>query len=504
MLVEQIDRIARSAPDRIAIVAAGVGTTYQELRCDSRRLAASLAARGIGPGSLVGVLLPRTSAPIVALVGVLRTGAACVLLEYDGADPASVIRAKMADADAVLTTGERAGELRSLSADVLSLDALPASAEWPADTPTPPDRAAYVVYTSGSTGPAKGVVVEHGNIRHYTESLLSRLAITEPFAYAHVTTLSADLGNTCLFLPLWSGGTIHLVDDEDRRDPRRLAEYLCSANVDILKTTPSHWEAVSAMVQRGGRTGPALRYLLLGGEALMPQQARELLRSGVAETLVNHYGPSEATVGVAVHMLRTEKDVTSGNHESVPIGLPLGDTKLLVRTADGVWHEKAATGELHIGGPSVARGYLGIESRAFFTDDDQGRLYRTGDLVRLDDSGTVTFLGRADRQVKIGGYRVELEYVESVLRALPGIRDASCHRIALVRRSILAAAVVRENPDIAVSELARALRGTLPGYMVPRRFVPFADFPRTDNGKLDTAGIRRALAQAMSAVEPGG
>jgi amino acid adenylation domain-containing protein/thioester reductase-like protein len=504
VLIEQIDQIARSAPDRIAIVASGVGTTYHELRRDSRRVAASLTARGIGPGSLVGVLLPRTAAPIVALTGVLRTGAAYTLLEYDGADPTNVVHAKLANADAVLTTRERAAELRPLSADVLSLDALPPSGELRADAPTPPDRAAYVVYTSGSTGPAKGVVVEHGNIRHYTESLLSRLAITEPFAYAHVTTLSADLGNTCLFLPLWSGGTIHLVSDEDRRDPRRLAEYLHSANVDILKTTPSHWEAVSAMVRCGGGNGPALRYLLLGGEALMPQLATELLRGGVTETLVNHYGPSEATIGVAVHVLRDERDVVNESPHSVPIGLALGGSKLVVRTADGAWHEKAATGELYIGGPSVARGYLGIESQAFFTDDDRGRLYRTGDLVRLADSGTATFLGRVDRQVKIGGYRVELEYVESVLRALPGVRDASCHHMALVRRSVLVAAIVPRNPDSAVAELARALRGILPEYMVPRRFVSFAGFPRTDNGKLDTAAIRQTLARAMSATEPAG
>jgi amino acid adenylation domain-containing protein/thioester reductase-like protein len=503
VLVEQIDRIAHSAPDRIAVVAAGAGTTYRELRSHSRRVAASLAGRGIGPGSLVGVLLPRTAAPIVAMVGVLRTGAAFALLEYDGADPVDVVRAKLADADAVLTTTERAAELGPLQADVLRLDAPLAGGEWPAQAPAPPDRAAYVVYTSGSTGPAKGVVVEHGNIRHYAESLLSRLAITEPLAYANVTTLSADLGNTCLFLPLWSGGTIHLVSDEDRRDPRRLAGYLRSANVDVLKTTPSHWAAVSALIRPGSRSRPALRYLLLGGEALLPQPARELLRSGVTEALVNHYGPSEATVGVAVHVMRDERDVTSGEHESVPIGLPLGDTRLVVRTADSAWREKAATGELYIGGPSVARGYLGATSPAFCTDDDQGRLYRTGDLVRLDDSGTATFLGRVDRQVKIGGYRIELEYVESVLRALPGIHDASCHRLAVGDRGLLAAAIVPESPDTSVAGLAQTLRGTLPWYMIPRRFVPFGGFPTTDNGKLDVTAIRRTLARALSGADLG-
>ncbi|GAA2003241.1 AMP-binding protein [Catenulispora subtropica] len=503
MLVERIDRTAAAAPDRIAVVAGGERLSYRDLRRRSLRLGAGLARAGVGPGAVVGVVLPRTPAPLVALAGVLRAGAAYTMLEYDGADPDAVVRRKLAAADAVVTTAERAAALAGLPGRILIYeDLLAAEPTTALAAPAPADRPAYVLFTSGSTGPAKGVVVDHGNLRHYTESLLTRLGIGEPLAYAHVSTLSADLGNTCLFLPLWSGGTVHLVADHDRRDPRRLMDYLRTASIDVVKTTPSHWGAVSAVVESGRR--PSLRYLLLGGEALAPRTAREILRSGVTRTLVNHYGPTETTVGVAVNVLRSEGDTAGPAGESVPIGTGLGQTRLLVRTDDGTWHEKAATGELHIAGPSVSQGYLGLpeeNAKAFLHDPEHGRLYRTGDLIRLSDYGEATFLGRVDRQVKIGGYRVELEYVETVLRAVPGVRQASCHRVAVPgRHDILAAAVVADS-DAVLAGLGAALRETLPDYMVPRRFTALAELPRTDNGKTDAVRVREILAAELAAGE---
>ncbi|MGG7613992.1 AMP-binding protein, partial [Streptomyces sp. ZG43] len=196
---------------------------------------------------------------------------------------------------------------------------------------------AYVLYTSGSTGTPKGVMVTHANIRHYTVSLLDRLGITEPLRYAHVTTLGADLGNTCLFLALWTGGTLHLVDDATRRDPRGLLDHLRAERVDVLKTTPSHWNAMQHGFGDAAADGPVLRFLLLGGELLGAPQARRVLASGVTRVLVNHYGPTETTVGVAAHVLRgpAALDGLAPDARSVPIGTPLGATTLLLRTDDG-------------------------------------------------------------------------------------------------------------------------------------------------------------------------
>jgi amino acid adenylation domain-containing protein/thioester reductase-like protein len=450
------------------------------------------------------------------MLAILRTGASYTLIEDDRDTVGGLRRLAAASADLVLTSRERYNDssdaLDALVGRVETLDTLNGNNTSDRDiliettvSAGGADAVAYVLYTSGSTGAPKGVAVTHRNIRHYVQSLLSRLHITEPLNYAHVSTLSADLGNTCLFLPLWTGGTIHLVADDVRKDAVSLMHYLHAASVDFLKITPSHWDALFRAMRGRREKDPLLRYLVLGGELLTSRLARDTLRSGLTRALVNHYGPTETTIGVIANMITNEAQLPSVDRRSVPIGFPLGDTMLLVHDREeGTYHTTGATGELYVGGPSVTAGYCGnptATATAFRTDVIAGqRFYRTGDVAHITGEGEVTFLGRIDRQVKISGYRVDLDHVETVLAALPGIRDAACCHVQHHGQYQLSAAVVAE-VTLTEAELLQKLRAQQPPYLVPHRIVTVDELPRTANGKTDLMQIRDLLASSTVTVK---
>ncbi|MFE3828879.1 amino acid adenylation domain-containing protein [Streptomyces sp. NPDC059092] len=508
MLPAQVQAHARAHPNRTAVAVGQDRLTYAQLDVRVSRLARRLRHRGVGRGHLVGVYLDRTPATVAALLAALSAGAAYTVV--DVTDPVSEGAGRLAAArpDVVLGAAPYLDELRRHGLDVIDVhENIPGDSGEPPEegvtTPAAQDTA-YVLHTSGSTGVPKGVMVSHANIRHYTESLLERLGITEPLQYAHVTTLAADLGNTCVFLALWTGGTLHLVDDATRRDPAGLLRHLRAEGIDVLKTTPSHWSVLFQAYGLDGATRPRLRHLLLGGELLPLPLARRVIASGITATLVNHYGPTETTVGVSVHLLTSETDLDAlGDAASVPIGRPLGANRLFVRTPDGAFQERDATGELYVVGPSVARGYRGDpEATAVaFTEEVAARYpglgvaYRTGDRVRADPHGVLEFLGRGDRQVKVRGHRVELGHVEAALRGVPGVTDALAMLLPGEQGRLVAVVSAPGARERSGSLRARA-RDVLPPYMVPDRIDVLDVFPRTGNGKTDLAALRRLAEES--------
>lgn len=512
MLPAHVQAHARAHPNRTAVAVGHDRLTYAQLDVRVSRLARRLRHRGVGRGHLVGVYLDRTPATVAALLAALSAGAAYTVV--DVTDPVSEGAGRLAAArpDVVIGEAPYLDELRRHGLDVVDVhetvhETVPGDEGEPPEegvtTPAAQDTA-YVLHTSGSTGLPKGVMVSHANIRHYTESLLERLDITEPLQYAHVTTLAADLGNTCVFLALWTGGTLHLVDDATRRDPAGLLHYLHAEGIDFLKTTPSHWSVLFQAYGLDGATRPRLRHLLLGGEILPLPLARKVIASGITATLVNHYGPTETTVGVSVHLVTSETDLDAlGDAASVPIGRPLGANRLFVRTPDGAFHERDATGELYVAGPSVALGYRGAPeaTAAEFTGEVAARhpgagvAYRTGDRVRADSHGVLEFLGRGDRQVKVRGHRVELGHVEAELRRMPGVTDALAMLLTGGHGRLVAVVSAPGTGEREASLRARA-REVLPSYMVPDRIEVLEAFPRTANGKTDLATLRQLVEES--------
>ncbi|MGH8076139.1 MAG: amino acid adenylation domain-containing protein, partial [Lysobacter sp.] len=496
------------APETVAVVAGQESLTYADLETRATQLAAHLVASGVGRGSLVAVYMQRTADVMASLLGVMKSGAAYTVVEDDGLHAENYNRLLAINADLVICEPAQApplhqrgirtatlAEARNSGADAIALPAIMA------------DDVAYVLFTSGSTGKPKGVSVTHGNVAHYTAAIAEALAVDVPLRYAHVSTLAADLGNTSLLLSLSTGGCLHLISAQLRKDPAALRDYLIGNDIEFIKITPTHWNAIFSSLGSGGMEGLRLRYLVLGGEALTVALARSILQSGTVQVLANHYGPTETTVGVTTYPILSVEHLDDIKSECVPIGRPLGDTILCVRDDAGAFAIRGGSGELYIGGPSVALGYLNDEEatrQAFMTIDsprsDAGRFYKTGDYVSIDENGVVLFLGRVDRQVKVNGYRVELEHVENVLRTVPGVDEGAVYFMDAFGKRRLVAAVLARNEGIATDVIKRKLEELLPDYMVPKVFVPMPAFPRNANGKVDMKALQAELVLELVRV----
>ncbi|MBW4701682.1 MULTISPECIES: non-ribosomal peptide synthetase/MFS transporter [unclassified Micromonospora] len=487
-----------ATPDAPAVVCGSDRISYRELDRRANRLAHWLRARGVGPDRLVGVLLEQSVELAVTLLGVLRAGGA--YLPLDPEQPAARLGLMLADArPTVLLT----------SADLL--DRLPAGTvatrldeiatevtAAPDDRPTAGvggEHLAYVIYTSGSTGTPKGVAVPHRPVLRYLDGVADRFAVVPAARYGLLQSMSFDFAVTVFYLALATGGTVHLL-------PRRgtgaeLAARLRDERIDYLKITPSHLAALTADCAAEDLL-PA-RALILGGEASDLERIAPLAAGPTR--VFNHYGPTEATVGVATYQV----PVDGPDVGPVPTGRPLPYASVHVLDERMRPVPVGVPGELYLGGDRLARGYLhrpGPTAERFVPDPygpPGSRLYRTGDLGRWRADGELVFLGRRDHQVKIRGYRVELGEVEAALRDCPGVRQAA----VLLRDERLVAYLEPEpgpdadaepGPDANAPDPARwrrLLAGRLPEHMVPTRWVVLDRLPLQEHGKVD----RRALPE---------
>jgi amino acid adenylation domain-containing protein len=541
-LVELFARAASQSAGRPAVVAprasataAGsvAGTqvlTYAELDARTSQLARFLRGVGASANAPVGLLLDRSADAVVGLLGILKAGAAYMPLSVDA--PAARIAQQLTESGAkVVVTSLALRDRLPSSVQVVALDAeaetaamgaLPQQAPEVAITPS---DLAYVLFTSGSTGVPKGVAVTHANAVHYARAISRVLADMheapgDGFAalanwrFGMASTLAADLGNTSLLPALLSGATLHVLGKEVTTEPARFAEYVSVHQLDVLKATPNHVLALAA-----GKTGAELaavlpkQWLVLGGEALRLDAARTFLGAGGCRVL-NHYGPTETTVGVLTHEVTAASlDAASAlGAQTVPLGRPLGNTQAFVVDAYGNEQPVGIPGELWLGGAGVTQGYLNrpVLTAERFTTFRGVRVYRTGDRVRRLPDGTMEFLGRADDQVKVRGYRVELGEVEQALRAHPGVAQG----VVIKRDEELVAYAVAKQAGYAVShsdrptseKLTEWLAAQLPAYMVPSAVVLLEQLPLTANGKLDRAALPApdavGAAQASAFVAP--
>ncbi|GAA0247628.1 hypothetical protein GCM10010492_54170 [Saccharothrix mutabilis subsp. mutabilis] len=447
---------ARATPDAPAVVHDGREWTYAELDAAADRLAGWLVARGAGPEQRVAVVLDRTPELVVALLAVLRTGAAYV--PVDPEHPAARVEAILRLSDPVVV-------LRDLP-DLTGAPAGPVPGEHP------PRRAAYVVFTSGSTGVPKGVVVEHRALAGFLRAMVDRFAPSPADRVLAVTTVAFDIAVLELFLPLVCGARVVLADGDLRTEPGRLLDLCRRAGVTLVQATPSLWQV---LLDHDPDAVRGLR-VLSGGEALPAGVARALARSA---GLTNLYGPTETTVW------STAADLSDPDG-APPIGEPIAGTAVHVLDRHLRPVPAGVVGELYIAGAGLARGYLGRPdlTASRFVADPSGagdRLYRTGDLVRWGPRG-LEFAGRADAQVKVRGFRVEPGEVEAALCAHPRVR----HAAVVAADGRLVGYVVAEG---GVDGLGAFLAARLPAYLVPSVFVAVDRIPLTPNGKLDRAAL---------------
>ncbi|MFD1355609.1 non-ribosomal peptide synthetase [Methylorubrum suomiense] len=482
-------------PDAIALRAGASSMRFAELDAAATRLAEALRAAGLSREEVVPVLAGLGLDLVVAALGVMRAGG--IYAPLDPALPAERLRRLAADARArlVLFDAEGAGAATTLDLDrhaIADLMARPGPLDAP-PLPVPlPDQGAYLIYTSGSTGAPKGVLVPHRAIAAYTQAMLTRFTLPQGASFGLVSTPAADLGHTMLFGALVSGRTLHLIETEAAFDADRLADTVQANRIGVLKLVPSHLDGLLA-TPRAGEILPEAA-LILGGEALPAGLAARVQRLRPGCRVINHYGPTETSVGVLSHEVAT----TEAGEDTVPIGRPFAGVYAVILDAHLAPVLPGAVGELYLGGDQLARGYLGrpgITAERFVPDPARPgrRLYRTGDRVRLDGEGAIRFLGRADDQVKIRGHRIELGEVAAGLRALPGIETAYVvpDRTETGRPRLLAYVVGTAE---AASGARTALARTLPDAMIPSHVLRLQKAPLTANGKLD----RRALPKPDS------
>ena len=512
-------------------VAGTITLRYGELRAQASQLAHLLRAQGVGPDVPVGLLLDRSIEAMVGFWGILLAGGAVVPLSLDA--PAARIARQVATAGvrALVTSAAQLDRVPAGVATIaLDRDAaqLAAAAETPpTDTALTPEHRAYILFTSGSTGEPKGVVVTHANAVHYARAISRVFAGIAPDApgdgfaaldgwhFGLISTLAADLGHTSLWPALLAGGTLHVLGRAEATEPVRFAAYTSVHPLDVLKLTPGHLRALV-----GDRTGAELsvvlprRWTVLGGEALSIAFARRLLDAGAGHVL-NHYGPTETTVGALTFQVTPSSldAAAAQGARTVPLGRPLAGGRAFVADAHGQDLPIGIPGELLLGGPGVAVGYVGQPERTTerFVEHDGVRVYRTGDRVRWLADGALEFLGRADDQVKVRGFRVELDEIAARLRAHPAVAEAVVvlHGAAddddtptlvgyVVARQGGYAASHAERPT--AESLGEWVAAELPPYMVPGAIVLLDALPRTANGKLDRAALPAPDAEGAAAA----
>jgi amino acid adenylation domain-containing protein/non-ribosomal peptide synthase protein (TIGR01720 family) len=514
---QQVDRV----PDRVAVVCDEQQLAYAELNANANQLANHLRQLGLRSTQQIGLYLERSVDCIVSILGILKAGAAYVPL--DPTLPTERLKYMLEDADvAVLITQQHLkAQLPDLSLPIVCLDAdrekINSSSPANLIDAIGIDELAYVIYTSGSTGHPKGVAVEHRHVLHYVNSILPQLDLPDGATFATVSSIATDLGNTAIFPALCSGGTLHLVPEGCTTNPDAFSAYCDRHPVDCLKITPSHLQALLTAAHPE-RLLPR-QWLVLGGESCSWQLIERLHCYSTRCRILNHYGPTEATVGV----LTWEVDpatlpVVQTWSKTVPIGRSLPHVQVYILNQHHQPVPIGVTGELYIGGQSLAREYINkselteerfIELELPSLDNSEShpvtgqlkhpksvRLYKTGDLARWLPDGTIEFLGRVDNQVKLNGFRIELGEIEVVLAQHPAVQQS----VVLVRHSdenhprLVAYVVLKPgqaNRDIhsLTVDLQVYLRQHLPEHMIPSRVMRLKALPLTPSGKLDRAAL---------------
>jgi amino acid adenylation domain-containing protein/thioester reductase-like protein len=487
-------------PDAIAVVFQDEQLTYQELNNKANQVAHYLQSLGVKPETFVGVCIERSLEMVIALLGVLKAGGAYIPL--DPSYPSDRIAFMIEDSllPIVLTKQAQLKNLPQHSAQVVVLENEWAAIEqYSSDNPVSDvttDNTSYTIYTSGSTGKPKGVQILHRTVVNLLESMRKEPGLTAQDTILAVITISFDMSIPEIFLPLGVGAKIVVASAQEVSDGQLLSRAIEKSGATVMQATPATWRLLLAT----GWAGNQQLKILCGGEAMTRNLADQLLER--CASLWNMYGPTETTVYSAVYQVQPGND-------NISIGHPVANTQIYMidqqcRRKGDVLKQVATgqSGELHIGGDGLARGYLNrleMTDERFvpdpFSDKPGARLYKTGDLARFLPDGNIQYIGRADNQVKIRGYRVELGDIEAAISKHPDVKEA----VVITRednmgeKRLLAYVIFKNNLDL-LSALRVYLKEQLPEYMVPASFVMMDSFPLTPNGKVD----RRALPAPSS------
>ncbi|WP_419698194.1 non-ribosomal peptide synthetase [Mucilaginibacter sp. NFX135] len=485
------DRAAQ-IPDHVAVVFENRSLTFKQVNEAANKLAAHLLTFNIQTGDIIGLSIDRSPEMIIALLAILKTGAAYVPLDPEY--PKDRVEFMMDDSSAkiLLTSKKFKGHFVSRAQEVLIEDAISKFDGYSADEPETiitGNDLAYVLFTSGSTGKPKGVQIKHHNLVNFLLSMQKEPGLKAGDNLLAVTTISFDIAGLEMFLPLLTGARLIITDAITAKDGRALIDLVADHQITVMQATPYTWRV---MLEAGWETKFPLR-ILCGGEALPKDLINKLLAR--CSELWNMYGPTETTVWSTVkHII---------NDEDISIGRPIDNTQVYILDEKLNNFTDGSIGEIYIGGDGVAKGYLNrpeLTDERFVDDIFSGipgsKMYRTGDLGKIREDGEIFCLGRIDHQVKVRGYRIELEEIEQNLLKQDNVKQA----VVIAREDTpgnprLVGYVIindqKSDNDLRAQfdTWQRGLLEVLPEYMVPDDFVIMETIPITPNGKID----RKAL-----------
>ncbi len=496
-----IEMQAEKQPDKIAVVSNNVQISYGELNEQANSIAAYLQQKGIGKGKRVGLSLRRSPDLIITLLGILKSGAAYVPL--DANYPKERLEFMINDAQLSFLITEQA-LIEAIPAKGIPTLVLDENNDWQQSGTYQPvtftgDEAAYVIYTSGSTGLPKGVVVSHRSVINHNLAIAEIFEMQDCDRVLQFATINFDAAGEEIYPTLQNGATLILRGNEVLISGQELIELTETYGITIWNLPTAYWHQVLSELKQMDRNIPkTLRLLILGGDKLSAERYREWLQVGGKQVrTLNTYGPTEGTIDSIVFECPKSIEAIERLGE-IPIGIPIANTRAYVLEKNLKPAPIGIPGELFLGGTCVAEGYWNrpeLTAERFlpdpFADEPDARMYRTGDLVRWRPDGNLEYIGRTDHQVKVRGFRVELEEIEHAILKLTYVKDAAvvAHEKQSDTKQLVAYVVFKDEGSI--SDLKGELKSRLPEYMVPAIFVQMESLPYLPSGKID----RRALPQ---------
>ncbi|MFI8415591.1 non-ribosomal peptide synthetase [Serratia sp. NPDC078593] len=484
----QFERQAEQAPAALAVRCAGRSLTYRQLNQQANRLAHHLLAQGLLPGQPVALLMAKSERSVVALLAVLKAGGCYVPI--DVALPVEQIDFILQDAAVRFVLAEAASPTVSLPTVSIDQQFSEQPCSNPRQSHAAPGAPAYIIYTSGSTGRPKGVRINHAHLSQYCQAITPVLAQPAGARYGMFSAFTTDLAHTMLFPALINQGQLEVISVQQLNDPLNLVAYLAEQPLDCMKITPTHLAALLALPQAEALLPRDL--LVLGGERASLALVKRIRQLRPHCRVINHYGPTECTVGITTYTVPDNVDEMTGGY--LPVGKPLMDSHVLVLDDQQRLVPVGLPGEIYLGGAHLAAGYIGQEAqnRHHFIPHPYlagERIYRSGDKGRWLPDGNLEFLGRLDRQVKVRGYRVELAEIEQILQQHPDVVQAAVKLWPLNEGDARLVAYCCGGEGEQSSAVQAALQNKLPHYMRPDHWVWLEALPLTASGKINYAAL---------------
>lgn len=500
-LIDYLEASATRYPERVAVVDPdGTALTYRELSERASRVAGFLAEQGVRAGDRVGLALPKSTVALTAMFGIMYAGAAYVPVDWTG--PAERIRTILRDCQVrALFLDSSRPELADIAKTVIwlgrdgsSISSPPAFSWDTALQHAPlefvpsrqPDDLAYILYTSGSTGLPKGVMLTHRNAMSYVDWCSEVFRPSEHDRFSSHAPFHFDLSILDIYVPIKHGASVHLIPDELGKIPKDLARFIASRQLTVWYSTPAILSLLAEFGDLNRYNYSDLRLVLFAGEVFPVKQLRRLAASWPRPAYYNLYGPTETNVCT---FARIPLPVPDERTEPYPIGWPCSHCAALVVDSDGTAVAAGEEGLLYISGPSVFSGYWNRlqESRAAFLERDGTRWYNTGDVVKQEADNGFVYVGRRDRMVKRRGYRIELDEIESCLYRHPEIKGAAVVSVPNAESGIRIVSYLAspQNSRPSIIEMKTFCNEHLPSYMNPDVFVFVDSLPRTSTNKVD-------------------